>query len=77
MMTRRWVPISVVMKCLQCSRTTVYRYLEAGEIEGVQRVPNGRWLVDRESLEKKFSAILAVLGTENTRERLLVNQDGR
>jgi excisionase family DNA binding protein len=47
-----WSPLNKVAELLGCSRQTVYRLIEADQLEGVQLSDHGWWRVRRQSLKR-------------------------
>lgn len=47
-----WSSLSEVAELLGCSRQTVYRLIEADQLEGVQLRDHGWWRVRRQSLQR-------------------------
>ncbi len=46
-----FLPLPEVAKTLGCSRQTVYRLIESGELEGIQLRDHGWWRVSGRSLD--------------------------
>jgi excisionase family DNA binding protein len=49
-----YLPLPAVASKMGCSRQTVYRLIECGELEGIQLRDHGWWRVSERSLEKYF-----------------------
>lgn len=47
-----YLPLPLVASTLGCSRQTVYRLIESGELEGIQLRDHGWWRVLGRSLDK-------------------------
>jgi hypothetical protein len=53
-MTSRWLSMPEAMIYLRCrSRNTVLKYLREGLIDGKRL--GGRWLIDRESIDRRLT----------------------
>jgi excisionase family DNA binding protein len=54
---------------LDCSRSSILRYIESGELAGVQLTKHGWWKVSRESVQRKLTKLAELTNPNQDFER--------
>lgn len=61
-----YMPLPAVAETLGCSRQTVYRLIESGELEGMQLNDHGWWRVLERSLDKYLAKRMGKRARKNS-----------
>jgi hypothetical protein len=46
----KFVSVTIAARRLRCSDETIRRYIISGDLDGVQRIPRGWWMVSETSI---------------------------
>lgn len=52
-----FVTVATAAQLLQCNRRSILRYLESGDLAGVQVKTRGWWRISRASLQRKLDEL--------------------